>query len=352
VSLNGCTSTATTLVSVVTGFPATINPSGPFCLNSGIVTLVASAGGGIWSGQGITNTSSGSFNPSLATVGINTISYTTPGACGGTSSVDIVILPIPSISISANVTSGCSPLAVTFTDNTTPTSTSVLWNFGNGETSTISSSTSYTNSGCYDVTLTSTNAGGCSASQTFNDIVCVLEDPIADFSTNEYATSIYDPSFQFINQSEFANSYLWQFENGIVSTLVNPLITYPEEPGSYAVQLVAYNAAGCSDTITKIVTVLDELVFYVPNSFTPNGDEFNNSFSPVFTSGFDPYEFSMLIFNRWGETIFETKDPKIGWDGSYNGKLAPDGVYTWTIRMKDNENDKKYTFNGHLNVLK
>ncbi len=352
VSLNGCTSTATTLVSVVTGFPATINPSGPFCLNSGIVTLVASAGGGIWSGQGITNTSSGSFNPSLATVGINTISYTTPGACGGTSSVDIVILPIPSISISANVTSGCSPLAVTFTDNTNPTSTSVLWNFGNGETSTISSSTSYTNSGCYDVTLTSTNAGGCSASQTFNDIVCVLEDPIADFSTNEYATSIYDPSFQFINQSEFANSYLWQFENGIVSTLVNPLITYPEEPGSYAVQLVAYNAAGCSDTITKIVTVLDELVFYVPNSFTPNGDEFNNSFSPVFTSGFDPYEFSMLIFNRWGETIFETKDPKIGWDGAYNGKLAPDGVYTWTIRMKDNENDKKYTFNGHLNVLK
>jgi gliding motility-associated-like protein len=241
---------------------------------------------------------------------------------------------------------------VTFTDNSTPTSTAVLWNFGNGETSATSSSTSYTNSGCYDVTLTSTNAGGCTASQTFNDIVCVLEDPIADFSTNEYATSIYDPTFQFINQSEFANSYLWQFENGIVSTLVNPLITYPEEPGAYSVQLVAYNAAGCSDTITKIVTVLDELVFYVPNSFTPNGDEFNNSFVPVFTSGFDPFEFNLTIFNRWGEIIFESKDAEEGWDGTYNNKIVPDGIYTWTIRLKDNENDKKYTYTGHVNVLK
>jgi gliding motility-associated-like protein len=352
VSLNGCTTSVTSLVAIVTGFPATINPSGPFCSNAGIVTLIASAGGGTWSGQGITNASSGSFNPSLATVGINTISYTTPGTCGGTSTIDIVILPIPSISISSNITSGCSPLAVTFTDNSTPTSTAVLWNFGNGETSATSGSTSYTNSGCYDVTLTSTNAGGCTASQTFNDIVCVLEDPIADFSTNEYATSIYDPTFQFINQSEFANSYLWQFENGIVSTLVNPLITYPGEPGSYAVQLVAYNAAGCSDTITKIVTVLDELVFYVPNSFTPNGDEFNNSFVPVFTSGFDPFEFNLTIFNRWGEIIFESKDAEEGWDGTYNNKIVPDGIYTWTIRLKDNENDKKYTYTGHVNVLK
>lgn len=352
VSLNGCTTSVTSLVAIVTGFPATINPSGPFCSNAGIVTLIASAGGGTWSGQGITNASSGSFNPSLATVGINTISYTTPGTCGGTSTIDIVILPIPSISISSNITSGCSPLAVTFTDNSTPTSTAVLWNFGNGETSATSSSTSYTNSGCYDVTLTSTNAGGCTASQTFNDIVCVLEDPIADFSTNEYATSIYDPTFQFINQSEFANSYLWQFENGIVSTLLNPLITYQGEPGSYAVQLVAYNAAGCSDTITKIVTVLDELVFYVPNSFTPNGDEFNNSFVPVFTSGFDPFEFNLTIFNRWGEIIFESKDAEEGWDGTYNNKIVPDGIYTWTIRLKDNENDKKYTYTGHVNVLK
>ena len=352
VSLNGCTSTATTLVTIVTGFPATINPSGPYCLNSGIVTLVASTGGGIWSGLGITNASTGSFNPSLASLGINTISYTTPGACGGTSTVDIVILPIPSISISSNVTVGCSPLTVTFTDNSTPTSSAVLWNFGNGVTSSTINTATYNASGCYDVSLTSTNAGGCSTTETFIDFICVLQDPVADFTTNEFSTSIYNPSFDLTNQSDYAVSYLWEFDNNATSTVTNPSVTYPEEQGSYTVQLIAYNAAGCSDTITKILTVTDELVFFVPNSFTPNGDEFNNSFVPVFTSGFDPYEFSMLIFNRWGETIFESKDAKVGWDGTYDEKIVVDGTYVWTIRLKDIENDKKYTYTGHVNVLK
>lgn len=352
VNLNGCTSTASTSVVISTGTAATINPVGPFCVNSGIVTLTASAGNGVWSGPGITNVSTGTFNPALATIGANTISYTTPGACGGTSTTTIVVLPIPTVSIAANVTSGCSPLQVTFTDNSVPASSTVLWDFGNGVASSTSSSAIYTSSGCYDVTLTSTNAGGCSNVQTFDDIVCVLEDPIADFFTSNYSTSMYDPTFQFINQSENAVTYSWDFGNETYSSLVNPSVTYAENPTSYSVQLVAYNAAGCTDTVTKIVSVTDELIFFVPNSFTPNGDEFNNSFNPVFTSGFDPYEFSFVIFNRWGEIVFESKDATVGWDGTYNGSIVQEGVYAWTVRMKAIQSDKKYTFNGHLNVLK
>jgi gliding motility-associated-like protein len=352
VNLNGCAATASTTVTIGTGTAATINPAGPFCVNSGVVTLTASAPNGVWSGPGITNPSTGTFDPTLATIGINTISYTTPGACGGTSTMDIVILPIPTVSISSNITTGCSPLLVTFTDNSVPASASVVWDFGNGETSSTSTTTTYTSTGCYDVTLTSTNAGGCSNTFTFNDFVCVLADPIADFYTSSYSTSMYDPSFQFVNQSTNAVSYSWNFGNGTSSSVTNPSVTYSEDPGSYTVQLVAYNAAGCTDTTSKIVTVTDELIFFVPNSFTPNGDEFNNAFSPVFTSGFDPYEFSFTIFNRWGETVFESKDATIGWDGTYHGEIVPEGVYTWTVRMKDIQSDKKYTFSGHLNVLK
>jgi len=352
VNLNGCTSSATSTVTIVTGFPATINPSGPFCLNSGIVNLTASAGGGIWAGIGITNASNGSFNPSLGAVGINTISYTTPGACGGTSTIDILILPIPSISISSNVISGCAPLEVIFADNSTPTSSSVLWNFGNGVISSTLSTATYNSPGCYNVSLTSTNAGGCSTTETFIDFICVLEDPVADFTTDEFSTSLYNPTFELVNQSDFSVSYLWEFDNNTTSTLTDPTVSYPEEPGSYTVQLVAYNAAGCTDTITKILTVRDELVFFVPNSFTPNGDEFNNAFVPIFTSGFDPFEFNLTIINRWGELIFESNDATVGWDGTYHGKIVPDGMYVWKIRMKDIENDKKYTYTGHVNVLK
>ena len=352
VNLNGCTTSATSTVTIVTGFPATINPSGPFCLNSGIVTLTASAGGGIWSGIGITNANSGSFDPSLGAVGNNTISYTTPGACGGTSTMDILILPIPSISISSDVTTGCSPVEVTFNDNSTPTSSSVLWNFGNGVISSSLNTVTYNSPGCYDVSLTSTNAGGCSTTETFIDFICVLEDPVADFTTDEFSTSLYTPTFELVNQSDFSVSYLWEFDNNTTSTLTNPTVSYPEEPGSYNVQLVAYNAAGCTDSITKILTVRDELVFFVPNSFTPNGDEFNNAFVPIFTSGFDPFEFNLTIINRWGELIFESNDATVGWDGTYDGKIVPDGMYVWKIRMKNNENDKKYTYTGHVNVLK
>ena len=80
--------------------------------------------------------------------------------------------------------------------------------------------------------------------------------------------------------------------------------------------------------------------------------EFNNAFIPIFTSGFDPYAFSLKIFNRWGEIIFETKDPKVGWDGTYLGSIVPQGVYTWTLQMKDKGSDEKYQYSGHLNVLR
>ncbi len=116
--------------------------------------------------------------------------------------------------------------------------------------------------------------------------------------------------------------------------------------------MVATNAFGCSDTARVVVRVLDELIYFVPNCFTPNGDERNNTFQPVFTSGFDPYSFRLLIFDRWGETLFESKNAKVGWDGTYNGTLVQEGIYTWTVTFKDPNTDKKYTESGHVTLIK
>ena len=73
------------------------------------------------------------------------------------------------------------------------------------------------------------------------------------------------------------------------------------------------------------------LVYYIPNTFTPDGDNFNQTFFPVFYSGFDPFNFEMLIFNRWGELIWENHDPNQGWDGTYNGTLMPSTDYWFTV---------------------
>ena len=96
----------------------------------------------------------------------------------------------------------------------------------------------------------------------------------------------------------------------------------------------------------------EELIFYVPNTFTPDDDEFNQTFNPVFSSGFDPYDFNMLIFDRWGEVVFETNNAEIGWDGTYHGKLVQEGTYTWKIEFKTSKNDARKIAVGHTNVLR
>jgi len=91
----------------------------------------------------------------------------------------------------------------------------------------------------------------------------------------------------------------------------------------------------------------------VPNVFTPDGDQFNETFQPVFTSGYDPYDYHLMIFNRWGELIFESYNADIGWDGTYGtGGLVQDGVYVWKINFKESMTDKKHEVYGHVSVLK
>ena len=83
-------------------------------------------------------------------------------------------------------------------------------------------------------------------------------------------------------------------------------------------------------------------IFYVPNTFTPDGDGYNQVFKPIFSTGYDPYNFQMLIFNRWGEIVFETYDVNIGWDGSYGDKGldVQDGTYIYKISFKNPVIDK------------
>jgi gliding motility-associated-like protein len=101
--------------------------------------------------------------------------------------------------------------------------------------------------------------------------------------------------------------------------------------------------------------MIEDIVFYVPNAFTPDGDNFNQTFQPVFTSGFDPYDFNMIIYNRWGEKIFETHDALVGWNGTYlfsEGDLVQEGTYIWVIEFKNKQNDKHQKATGHVTLMR
>ena len=180
--------------------------------------------------------------------------------------------------------------------------------------------------------------------------------PQAIFSVDNSQLTIENTEVEFINSSINANVYQWNFgDNSPNSSITDPIHIFPETGNSsYIVTLVASNDAGCTDTTQQTIHVDDVIIYYVPNVFTPDGDAFNQTFQPVFTSGFDPYDYHLMIFNRWGEIVFESYNASIGWDGTYpkDGKLVEDGVYVWKINFKETMSDKKHEAVGHVTILR
>ena len=94
------------------------------------------------------------------------------------------------------------------------------------------------------------------------------------------------------------------------------------------------------------------LVFFVPNTFTPDNDEFNQYFKPVLSKGFKSGTYHLTIFNRWGQIVFESFNPSFGWDGTYNGKHCQDGTYIWKISVDEERTGENRLYHGHVNLIK
>jgi gliding motility-associated-like protein len=116
-----------------------------------------------------------------------------------------------------------------------------------------------------------------------------------------------------------ATNYTWQDgtnNSGITVT----------EPGIYWVR-VSVNNCTKSDSI-HITSCPLNLYFYLPNAFSPNGDGINDVFRPI---GNEIVDFHLMVFNRWGQLVFETREPGNGWDGTSNGSYCEPGVYTYIL---------------------
>jgi len=134
----------------------------------------------------------------------------------------------------------------------------------------------------------------------------------------------------------------------------NPVAITWLDTGVFTITAIHYALNCPSEPVTYVVTVTecDPLIYYVPNSFTPDKDEVNNSWGPVFTSGFDPQDFHLLIFNRWGEIVWESFDHTVQWDGTYAGRICQNGTYTWVIWFGDKYTDARYKEIGHVTIIK
>ena len=298
------------------------------------------------------------FAPPVGTT-IYTVVGATAAGCTRTDQVTVVVEPAPQVTFVADVTSGCTPLTVNLT-NTTANATDCQWTLSNGTMingcGTVQ--TVLEQGGCINVTLSTSSTNGCTGSITAQNYICAENPPLASFAPVPQIVSSLEPYTSFNNTTIGAVEYFWDFGDGETSTEENPDHQYEQgATGSYDVMLIAYTPLGCVDTAWSYVDVQEELIYYVPNSFTPDGDIFNQTFKPIFTSGIDIYNYNLTIYNRWGQVVFESKNPEIGWDGSFgegdnNVGIVQDGVYVWKIKFKMRNYDEFREITGHVTLMR
>ena len=298
----------------------------------------------------------GSWLPSAVSTSIlgpTTYNFTpTSGQCALPTSAVITINPKPIIVTSPRDI--CSPLTVDLTDPlvTTGSTAGVVLSYWQDPACTISLSppSAVGVSGTYFIKA---DLAGCSAVASV--AVVIHSSPLASFTPTPAIVSNLSPNSTMINTSIGAVSYSWDFGDNETSNLNNPSHYFSDsDTGTYVITLTATNSFGCIDIAVATVKVIEELIFYVPNTFTPDKDSYNESFQPIFTSGFDPLDYKLLIFDRWGEVIFESHNTDIGWRGFYgaDGVQVQDDTYTWKIEFTVKSTNQKKTILGHVNVLR
>src|SRR5690554_5476921 len=293
-----------------------------------------------------------------------TLTVTSNHGCVSTLTETVIVHPKPTADFSGMNLRGCSPFCAELNSNAVVANPSSVahysWTLSNGETHESNQSffgPCFENNGgsidFIDVQLTVTTNEGCQNTFEIPNMIEVYHNPIADFFTSPDTIDVYDPVVDFSNTSQYADQYQW-FIFGEHLTNEHLSYEFPAEPGHHEITLVANTDEGCYDTISRTIEILDKIIFYVPNTFTPDGRNFNETFVPVFTSGYDPEDYYFAIFNRWGERIFETNEPNLGWDGRdlRTGQEVLTGTYIWKIEFKETMSTKRHIEHGHVNLLK
>ncbi|MBC7934102.1 MAG: PKD domain-containing protein [Rhizobacter sp.] len=242
---------------------------------------------------------------------------------------------------------GCAPYNAVF-NNTSLAGTDFIWEFGDGTTSTdVHPTHLYLNPGSYDVRLIAIDLTTCNLRDTSAFFRIRVEAKPTAFFTWGPNPPIENTPVQFTNGSTGANTYLWNFGDGESSTLTNPSHQY-NATDTFNVELIAYTTAGCTDTFNLDVYVIIVPLLDVPNAFTPAQTGRN---SVVKVEGFGIGKMQWRIYNRQGLMVFESASQKVGWNGTYKGKLQPIDVYVYTLDVEFTDG-KKLRKTGDITLLR
>lgn len=214
-------------------------------------------------------------------------------------------------------------------NNLSTNAATVLWRFGDGNTSTAGSPVhTYASAGTFTITLIAYNPASCNKADSITKTVKININPTADFSSSP-VIPIANTPIQFTNLSTNASIYGWNFGDGNGSIDVNPSHFY-KRTGHYQVCLTARNTSGCADTVCKYVDAEIHTAVDIPTGFSPNGDGNNDI---LYVRGGAIETMNLKIFNRWGEMVFESNSLDSGWDGTYKGKPQEMDAYVYILNV-------------------
>ncbi len=281
--------------------------------------------------------------------GMNPVTHTFPGP--GTYNViltlrDSVYCNFPAadtlqLSVDENVDAqfatpltGCVPYTAVF-DNTSIAGETWQWDFGDGVGTSTGFEPTYTynSPGTYTITLVATNPNTCNVTDTARITITVYDNPVSNFS---YApiVPVENTPHTFTNlSSPDAVRFKWLFGDGdsLLTTSRAPVQHQYNTTGTFTACLVAYNAADCPDSTCQQVRTLITPLVDVPNAFTPQSGDIN---SKVMVRGFGISKMRFIIWNRWGQKVFETGNRLEGWDGKVKGQVQPMDVYAYTLDVE------------------
>lgn len=325
-----------------------IDTSGRLCQNNLVLSASsATVPGGTfqWYTNGIAMTGQTNATLPVSELGLAEgnyqLVYTSNGEC---SESTIKINPNYSPIVTTNDTVICQGESVLLTANGAMT---YSWS----PTNSLSASSGTSINAKPDSTTTYTVIGttnGCSDTTTANVTVHALSIH-GSYSQPELSPDQFTTTFSAFPAGY---EYNWMLEDGSVYSGDELIHTFARINGDYEILLIGGDDFGCFDTTTLVIHMDAPIVYYIPNAFTPNGDEANNTFQPVILNRLNNEDMVFSIFNRLGELIFESRNAAIGWDGTYLGKPAPEGAYTWKIRFENSENDGINEMQGHLTLIR
>lgn len=403
---NNCHNKDTIYVVFLPNLNATITSDTSFCENMGPQQLTAADPNGTWSGIGVTST--GIFNPSLLTPGIYQIIYEISGLCGDSDTVYIHVHSLPTVNL-GNDTTYCEGQIITL--HTGNNFVSYLWS-----TQDTTPTIQVTTSNQYSVTITDYNNCQNSdtinllflpvADATITPVlgtICTNSDPIhlyaaqpggQWFGPGVLASGIFNPqvtgSGQFIIEYQISG-LCGNSDTIILNVYPHPLATFviKEEsclgandasiylsiyngsppyqiiwntgstenvinnliPGFYTVTIT--DAKSCTSNESTIIYAATNECYsdhiYVPNIFSPNNDGVNDI---LHIDGKNIESFIFLVYNRWGQKVFENDDIDKGWDGTYKGKNLPEDVYSYVLIVKFQNSQRQQKYSGTITLVR